>query len=810
MKTLAWCLAFLITLAMAPSPLIAQSAWTWIAQEGSSFTIELGQTVRYGAGSSWIEKTGITSGQCTNAFFGADPLYGIVKSCEVNVPSTAVPPLPAGFQEVVFASGLVQPTALRFAQDGRLYVAEKRGVVKVFASLSDTAPKTLIDLRTNVYNFWDRGLLAIALHPNFPSTPYLYLLYTYDGDINGIAPKYGSPGVDSDPCPSPPGPTDQGCVVSGRLSRFAVQTDATGQLYAGPETVMISDWCQQFPSHSVGSLAFGRDGALYVSGGDGASFNFVDFGQIGNPCGDPAQEGGALRAQDLRTPSDPVGLGGTILRIDPETGAGLADNPFSTSPDANARRVIAYGLRNPFRINVRPGANNELWIGDVGWNTTEEINVVSNTTDRVARNFGWPCYEGTTRQSAYEAANLPICTALYAQANSVTPPFFAYAHSAKVVPNDPCPTGGSSISGLAFQFYAGAQYPPKYNGALFFADYTRRCIWALLNGTDGKPSIASAQNFMVGAANPVDLQISPTGEIFYADLNGGTIRRIQYTGSQNNPPSAVISATPVSGSAPLTVSFDGSKSTDPDAGDTLTYAWDLDGDGVFNDGSSPQAAFTFTKAGTYTSSLRVTDSKGAVSIATSTINVGGNTPPVAVIASPPATFKWKVGDSISFSGSASDAQDGALAASKLSWSVVLNHCDSQGQCHQHPQTSYPGVSSGTFVAPDHAYPSSLELILTATDSGGLTDTKKLRLDPLTTDLTFQTVPSGLQLVVGTEASVATFKRTVIVGSTNTVSAPAQVKGKQTMLFESWSDGGPQSHLIIAPAMPATFTARFRK
>ena len=85
----------------------------------------------------------------------------------------------------------------------------------------------------------------------------------------------------------------------------------------GTEQVLIEDWCQQYPSHSVGSLDFGPDGALYVSGGDGASFNFVDYGQDGsplNPCGDPpggiggaltppSAEGGALRSQDLRTPA---------------------------------------------------------------------------------------------------------------------------------------------------------------------------------------------------------------------------------------------------------------------------------------------------------------------------------------------------------------------------------------------------------------------------------------------------------------------------------------------------------------------------
>jgi glucose/arabinose dehydrogenase len=76
--------------------------------------------------------------------------------------------------------------------------------------------------------------------------------------------------------------------VSGRLSRL--QADPTTNKMSGPEQVLIEDWCQQYPSHSVGSIVFGSDGALYVSAGDGASYNFTDYGQDGNPlnpCGDP-------------------------------------------------------------------------------------------------------------------------------------------------------------------------------------------------------------------------------------------------------------------------------------------------------------------------------------------------------------------------------------------------------------------------------------------------------------------------------------------------------------------------------------------
>src|SRR5262245_51616171 len=93
--------------------------------------------------------------------------------------------LPAAFRDKVVFTGLTQPTAVAFASDGRVFVAEKGGLIKVFASLSATTPTVFADLRPKVYNYWDRGLLGLALHPNFPATPYVYVLYTYDAPIGG-------------------------------------------------------------------------------------------------------------------------------------------------------------------------------------------------------------------------------------------------------------------------------------------------------------------------------------------------------------------------------------------------------------------------------------------------------------------------------------------------------------------------------------------------------------------------------------------------------------------------------------------------
>jgi PKD repeat protein/glucose/arabinose dehydrogenase len=723
-----------------------------------------------------------------------------------------------GFQESVAFSGLTNPTVVRFASDGRVFVAEKRGVIKVFDSLNDATPSTFADLNVNVYNFWDRGLLGMTLAPNFPADPYVYVLYTYDHELGSTAPapRWGTPGVYSDPCPDPPGPTGDGCVVSGRLSRL----QASGNVMIGSEQVLVEDWCQQYPSHSIGTVEFGADGKLYASGGDGASFNFVDYGQDGNPlnpCGDPpggvgatlsppTAEGGALRSQDLRTSGDPVSLDGSIIRVDPATGAAPADNPLVSNADANAKRIIAYGQRNPFRFTFRPGTN-ELWAGDVGWNTWEEINRIPNPTDSVVENFGWPCYEGPSRQSGYDAANLTICENLYGQSGAVTAPYHAYNHNERVVPNETCPIGSSSIAGLDFQFAASTtNYPPEYDGALFFADYSRDCIWVMHKGSNGLPAPGQIRTFVAGAANPVNLEIGPGGDLFYADFDGGTIRRIRYTPSVNQPPTAVANATPTSGSAPLTVNFNGSASSDPN-GDALTYAWDLDGDGAFDDSTASQPTYTYTQQGSYTATLKVTDPGGLSDTDAVVISVG-NTAPTATIASPAAGTTWRVGDVINFSGSASDVQDGPLPPSALSWQLILHHCPSN--CHTHPIQSFSGVAGGSFTAPDHEYPSYLELQLTATDSGGLTDTESIRLDPRTVVLSFQTTPGGLQLAFNGATATATFTRTVIIGSENTVSAISpQTKGKKTYSFTSWSDGGAQTHVITAPAAATTYTARFR-
>jgi PKD repeat protein len=270
----------------------------------------------------------------------------------------------------------------------------------------------------------------------------------------------------------------------------------------------------------------------------------------------------------------------------------------------------------------------------------------------------------------------------------------------------------------------------------------------------------------------------------------------------DHPPTANISATPLSGIAPLTVNFDGTGSSDPDPGDPLTYAWDLDNDGLYDDSTSPTPQYTFTTGGSKTVRLLVTDSHGQSATASKIINV--NTAPTMFIDAPVIGVTWKVGDTINFLGHATDNEDGALAASAITWQLILHH----GATTQVLQT-FTAVDNGHFTAPDQPYPCYLELAATATDSLGAQTTSSVVLDPQAVKLNFVTVPAGLSVTVNGSGGITPFSRTVIVGSENGIDASSdQIVGTTTYSLANWSDGGAAAHAIVAPQDDTTYVARF--
>ncbi len=708
------------------------------------------------------------------------------------------------FDEEIVWSGLTHPMVVEFAADGRVFVAEKSGIIKVFQNLEDQTASTYANISANVHDFWDRGLLGMALDPDFTSNGRMYLSYTHGEPLNPDLPSWG------DGCPSPPGDTDDGCVVSGRLS---VLTNG------GNEDVLIEDWCQQYPSHSMSDIVFDGDGALIVNSGDGANFNAADWGQWGgtlpnstnpvtprNPCGDPpggvggamsqsTGQGGGLRSQDIRSTADSLGLSGTIIRVDPDDGDAMADNPGTGGVTTNTKKIVAYGLRNPFRMAIHPDTG-ELFVGDVGWGTWEEINRIDPDGAEV-KNFGWPCREGVTFEPpGWDETNM--CTSMPTPSS----PFLAYQHGPAL--GGGCAQGTSSISGLAF--YEGGPYPDAYDNALFFTDYSRQCIWVMrATGPGGDPA---GVTYFGELAEPVHLTVGPGGDLFYADFSAGTssgtIRRIVYS-FDNDPPVADVDADPTSGGAPLNVEFDASGSSDPNE-DPLTYAWDFgDDDGAFDDAFEVDPEHTYDDLGTYTARVRVSDGRGFTDTDQVTINVG-NALPNAVINTPSASFTWSVGQTISFSGSGTDPDEGALPASAMDWRLIMHHCPST--CHQHVIDTWNNVSGGSFTAPDHEYPSHLELRLTVTDEHGATDVASRKINPKTVTLQVRSAPSGLRVSAAGRTATTPFNVTVLRGSRVVLGIPSgQTVDGFDYAWTSWSQGGPKTQTIRATAS-ATYTARF--
>ncbi len=217
----------------------------------------------------------------------------------------------------------------------------------------------------------------------------------------------------------------------------------------------------------------------------------------------------------------------------------------------------------------------------------------------------------------------------------------------------------------------------------------------------GDPDPATIEVFQHQAPNPVDLETGQGGDIYYVDIINGEVRRFRFTGG-NTPPIAVISAIPTSATAPLTVDFDGSGSFDPDLEPIVSYEWDLDGDGQYDDTTGIIAQWIYGP-GSHTAGLRVTDSGGA-SGTDSILISSSNTPPIPVIDNPSSTLLWQVGEVVNFSGHANDPEEGPLSASSLTWQLDLLHGDDDGSSHVYIIQTFPGVSSGSFNTPDHEYP----------------------------------------------------------------------------------------------------------
>ena len=508
--------------------------------------------------------------------------------------------LPPGFQQRTVFSGLTYPTAARFAPDGRVFVAEKSGRILAYSG-STTSPRRSSPIcagrstTTATAGFWASPSTRSS-RPGRTSTR--------------CTPATRSPAARrrtgrrvrptrTRTAPEPP-QVSAACIVSGRLVKITVDP-ATNVAVGAPQT-LVDDWCSEFLSHSRRrSRVWGRRAGCTRAAATGGLRRRRLRPEVRQPVQRPAPEGQPGRRHPGRCRGrraafagpahvgDPAGLDGAIIRVDPDTGAASPGNPLASHPDANARRIVADGLRNPFRFAVRPGSG-DLWVGDVGWGSWEEVNRLPNPAAPGAskRNFGWPCYEGdalpgSRQQDLYSVYGLGICSGLYAEGEgAVTAPTYSYFHDTNATDPSLCEPAragalesfktGSSVTGMAF--YTTGDYGSEYDGGLFFADYTRRCIWFMGLNEDG-PDPAKVKVFAEDADFPIDVQRGPGGDVFYVDIVGGEVHRIE-----RSTLTVSLGASQTHGAAPLPVTLTATAGGNQGA---LSYTWDLDGDGTYGD-----------------------------------------------------------------------------------------------------------------------------------------------------------------------------------------------------------------------------------
>ena len=418
-------------------------------------------------------------------------------------------------------------------------------------------------------------------------------------------------------CASPPGATSARPTTCfpGRIDEVAVygggalgargsrRTHAAGTGSSGSgvvETVLIEDWCQQFPTGSVGGLEFGTDGALYMTGRRGRELHVQRLGAAratrSNPCGDPP--GGVGRdahAADGRgrlapQPGPPHDRRSRRARRDADPRRQEHRRGNAGQPARRRTPTRTRGASSPTASGTRTGSRSVRGRATSGSATSAPGRPRRSTACptppmRPSRTSAGRATRAEPAGSGFDAADLTICENLYARAGAVTPPFFAYQHGATVVADRELLDDDRARRSRASRSRRRGQRVSRrrYDGALFFADYARSCIWAMAPDASGHPEPGDRdRRSSQDAAFPVDLQFGPDGRLYYVDV--GDDGEGRSGGSTTSPatsrrsPSATATPDERAGAADRRTSTARAR-RDPD-GTIAAYAWDLDGDGA--------------------------------------------------------------------------------------------------------------------------------------------------------------------------------------------------------------------------------------
>ncbi|MEQ1851988.1 MAG: PQQ-dependent sugar dehydrogenase, partial [Chthoniobacteraceae bacterium] len=696
-------------------------------------------------------------------------------------------------------TNLEQPMAVRFFPDGRMLVIQKKGIVRIVNVL--TSP-----IQSDVYmNLADpshahgldsdqeRGLLDIAIDPNFSTSPYVYVLYT--------------------PATGPNGPR----LRVGRFTHVANSNGVTSRGNMASELIVWQD-TQSYDSccHFGGGLDFGPDGRLFLTTGDHFQGSYATNRQM---------------------------AGGKVHRINKD-GSIPPGNPYADGTGPNMDSIFAYGLRNPFRARWDLPSG-RFFIGEVGGNTQsiawEDLHVLrylsssgrfvdadlgtasdNNRFDGI--NYGWPTVEGLPPHTNFPGAVIDA---------AMGEPIFAWRHSGIT----------SAITGGVV--YRGTVFPAQYQGAYFYADSTRDFIRYLRFATNGSlipnpsPAAISSKNpdttsypfDLTPLGRVVALESGPGGALYYVsftDSGGafgepnpailGAVRRYVYDNGNVRPAIAEFSATPLAGPSPLAVTFR-IRASDPN-NNPMTYVLRY-GDGTTSGAPQPLPANTLvTVTRTYTTHgvrQAVLEVMDASLTATQSLSIKVGTPPsITSLTSsnsrPGSTSNaFRFGDVITFTATATDPQDGTMTGANFSWSIAFIR---PGNTHPAfgPQT---GAASINFPIPSQGQgfsgPVYYRCFLTVTDSSGLSTSSSIDIFPEKSNITFDTVPSGIVVQVdGNTARATPFVLDTLINFNHLITVPSIqcINGTQYD-FTGWSNGALGAQQIYnVPATDSSLTASY--
>ncbi|GIH23389.1 glycosyl hydrolase [Acrocarpospora phusangensis] len=646
-------------------------------------------------------------------------------------PAQAHPITATDFQQVTLAKGVAEtgePMSLAVLPDRSVLHTARNGTLR----RTDAAGTTSVIATLSVYTHDEEGLQGVAVDPDFATNRFIYLYY---------APPLSTPAGDA-PATGTAATWTTWTGVN-RLSRFTLNANFTVNM-ASQVNVLDVPANRGICCHVGGDMDFDAAGNLYLSTGDdtnpfeSAGYSPLDERTDRNPAYDAQRSAG--NTNDLR---------GKILRIKVNANGTYsipAGNLFAPGTANTRPEIYAMGFRNPFRMSVDK-ATGIVYVGDYGPDagSTSSTRGPSGQVEfnRVTSpgNYGWPYCTGTNTTTEtynewnfatnatgpkFNCAGTPTNNSFRNTGQPTLPqPRAAWIRYAGDAGTPPAFGGGSEspMAGPVYRYSAAntsaTKFPQSFDGQFFAAEFGRGWIKPIHLNADGSPG--TIDTFPWNGKQVMDSAFGPDGALYVLDYGTGyfngdansALYRYDYVAGGNRAPTAVAAANRTSGAAPLAVTFSSAGSSDPEGG-ALTYSWAF-GDGTTSTAANP--AKTYTANGTYTATLTVRDPQGATGTASVTISVG-NTAPTVTVNLPASGQLVSFGDSVPWSVTVTDPEDGTIDCSRVTMAYVLGHDQ-----HAHQITSQTGCS-GTITVPvdgEHDDAANIFPIFDAsyTDNGGL-------------------------------------------------------------------------------------------